>query len=199
MGEERTPKQGRPLILIPPPLPRHEPCVNEYFAGKLGGQPFPCMLLEGLPLIPMNLPLPAAHLGTSQMRSRGESLGTAQKVLQRALSKKDSVGESYRGFMSEVKEELEVRSIVVFGSKNLAGSELHLHDTAPERHSDVALNSGTDTFRLRVNGRCPTSNNRLLCVFPNIHECRHRPLEIPNRRNNRSYISATCPDTLRRD
>lgn len=37
-------------------------------------------------------------------------MGTAQKVLQRAISKKESVGESYRGFMSDVKEELEVRS-----------------------------------------------------------------------------------------
>ena len=41
------------------------------------------------------------------MRSRG-SLRTAQSALQKAISKKESVGEAYRGFMSEVKEELEV-------------------------------------------------------------------------------------------
>lgn len=46
------------------------------------------------------------------MRSRG-SLRTAQTALQKAISKRDSVGEAYRGFMSEVKEELEVRLIGV--------------------------------------------------------------------------------------
>lgn len=42
------------------------------------------------------------------MRHQG-SLGTAQSILRKAASKKESVGESYRGFMSEVKDELEVR------------------------------------------------------------------------------------------
>lgn len=41
------------------------------------------------------------------MRSRG-SLRTAQSAFRKAISKKESVGEAYRGFMSEVKEELEV-------------------------------------------------------------------------------------------
>lgn len=43
-----------------------------------------------------------------QMGSRG-TLRTAQSALQRAISRKESVGEAYRGFMSDVKEELEVR------------------------------------------------------------------------------------------
>ncbi|CAM9839363.1 unnamed protein product [Scytosiphon promiscuus] len=42
-----------------------------------------------------------------QMRHQG-SLGTAQSVLRKAASKRESVGESYRGFMSEVKDELEI-------------------------------------------------------------------------------------------
>lgn len=33
---------------------------------------------------------------------------TAQSALRKAISKKESVGGAYRGFMSEVKEELEV-------------------------------------------------------------------------------------------
>lgn len=48
-----------------------------------------------------------ADRGGLQMRSRG-SLRTAQSALRKAISKKESVGEAYRGFMSEVKEELEV-------------------------------------------------------------------------------------------
>lgn len=44
----------------------------------------------------------------AKMRSRG-SLGTAQSVLQKAISRRESVGESYLGFMSDVREELEVR------------------------------------------------------------------------------------------
>ena len=42
------------------------------------------------------------------MYSQG-SFGAAQSVLQKAISKRESVGESYLGFMSDVKEELEVR------------------------------------------------------------------------------------------
>lgn len=42
------------------------------------------------------------------MSSRG-FFGTAQGVLRQAASKRKSVGESCRGFMSDVKEELEVQ------------------------------------------------------------------------------------------
>lgn len=41
---------------------------------------------------------------------------TAHSALQKAISKKESVGEAYRGFMSEVKEELEVPLVTDFAS-----------------------------------------------------------------------------------
>ncbi|CAM9719927.1 unnamed protein product, partial [Ectocarpus fasciculatus] len=46
------------------------------------------------------------------MRSRG-SLQTAQSALRKAISNKESVGEAHRGFMSEVKEELETLFLMI--------------------------------------------------------------------------------------
>ena len=100
-------RNGRKVGAFPAPAAREQIDSTLHMTEQL----IICLFLENWPPTSTFVPLPAVHRGTSQMRSRGESLGTAQSVLKRAMSKKESVGESYRGFMSEVKEELEVQSM----------------------------------------------------------------------------------------
>eukprot|EP00752_Nemacystus_decipiens_P005720 g5177.t1 len=67
--------------------------------------------------------VPTLLLFLFQMRSQGR-IGTAQGVLRRAASKRESVGASFRGFMSEVKDELKI----LFGEINKFNRRASLDD-----------------------------------------------------------------------
>lgn len=113
------------MLLHGPMVDLSHPLLIQYFTLKLLGATnlLNIVLLEGRTHSVNFLRPPRAHDGDRQMRSRGGSLGSAQQVLRRAISKNASVGQSYRGFMSDVKEELQVRLSEAFGS-NKGGNRL---------------------------------------------------------------------------